>query len=222
MTTSSAKPARRGPKPMLRRAAVLDAALDLVDASGLAALNLRALATRLGVSAMTPYSYFADKAELLSAMVGHALAALGEETAVASEWDEAITGAMRGLHRALERHPGVVELIIVESRAPGLEEFREQLITILRGEGLGRTRAGRRAAHADQLHPRLHLDEQAAPGHLARLLRGRPHDDHGVVAPRDRGATPPLNPSTPTPRSRRSGTPRTPHGRSPAASRAAR
>jgi AcrR family transcriptional regulator len=126
---------------MLSRAAVLEAALELVDASGLAALNLRALATRLGVSAMTPYSYFADKAELLGAMVGHALAPLGEETGVASQWEEAITGAMRVLHDALARHPGVVELIIAETHAQGLEDSREQLITILRGEGLDRTRA---------------------------------------------------------------------------------
>ena len=137
----SAKPARRGPKPMLDRAAVLEAALELVDARGLAALNLRALATRLGVSAMTPYSYFADKAELLGAMVGHALAPLADRSAVASEWEEAITGAMRGLHDALARHPGVVELIIAETHAQGLEDSREQLITILRGEGLDRTRA---------------------------------------------------------------------------------
>jgi AcrR family transcriptional regulator len=126
---------------MLSRAAVLDAALDLVDASGLAALNLRALATRLGVSAMTPYSYFADKAELLSAMVGHALAPLGDETAVASEWNEAITGAMHSLHHTLERHPGVVELLIVESDAQQLDDFRQQLIMILCHEGLGRSRA---------------------------------------------------------------------------------
>jgi len=139
--TSAAKPARRGPKPMLNRAAVLEAALDLVDANGLAALNLRALATRLGVSAMTPYSYFADKAELLGAMAGHALAPLGDRTAVASEWEEAILGAMRGLHEALQRHPGVVELIIAETHAQGLEVFREQLIAILRAEGLSRTRA---------------------------------------------------------------------------------
>jgi AcrR family transcriptional regulator len=153
---------------MLSRAAVLDAALDLVDASGLAALNLRALATRLGVSPMTPYSYFADKAELLRAMVGHALAPLGEETAVASGWDEAITGAMRGLHRALERHPGVVELIIVESHARELEVFREQLITILRGEGLGRTRA------ADVL--RTLTSYILGYTLMSRLRRGTPHD----------------------------------------------
>jgi AcrR family transcriptional regulator len=126
---------------MLSRAAVLEAALVLVDAKGLAALNLRALATRLGVSAMTPYSHFADKAELLSAMVGHALAPLSDRSAGASGWEEAILGAMHGLHSALEQHPGVVELIMVESHAQGLDDFRQQFITILRGEGLSRTRA---------------------------------------------------------------------------------
>lgn len=165
---SSAKPARRGPKPMLSRAAVLEAALELVDAKGLAALNLRALATRLGVSAMTPYSYFADKAELLSAMVGHALTPLGDEAAVAGEWEEAITVAMRGLHAALQRHPGVVELIMVESHAQGLDDFRQQLITILRGEGVERTRA------ADVL--RTLTSYILGYTLMSRLRRSTPHD----------------------------------------------
>jgi AcrR family transcriptional regulator len=126
---------------MLSRAAVLEAALELVDDAGLAALNLRALATRLGVSAMTPYSYFSDKADLLGAMVGHALSSLGDETAVASEWEEAITAAMHELHRTLERHPGVVELLVVEADTQGLDDFRQQLIGVLCREGLSRTRA---------------------------------------------------------------------------------
>jgi AcrR family transcriptional regulator len=153
---------------MLSRVAVLEAALELVDAKGLAALNLRALATRLGVSAMTPYSYFADKAELLGAMVGHALAPLGDGTAVASGWEEAITGAMRGLHGALEGHPVVVELIMVETHAQGLETFREQLITILRAEGLSRTRA------ADVL--RTLTSYILGYTLMSRLRRGTPHD----------------------------------------------
>jgi AcrR family transcriptional regulator len=168
MTTSSAKPARRGPKPMLSRAAVLEAALDLVDASGLAALNLRALATRLGVSAMTPYSHFSDKAELLSAMVGHALAPLSNETAGASRWDEAITGAMHSLHHTLERHPGVVELLIVEPDAQRLDDFRQQLIAILCDEGLTRSRA------ADVL--RTLTSYIFGYTMLNRLHRGSPHE----------------------------------------------
>jgi len=35
---------------------------------GLEAVSMRALSTRLGISAMTPYYYFADKAELPNAL----------------------------------------------------------------------------------------------------------------------------------------------------------
>jgi AcrR family transcriptional regulator len=130
---------------MLSRAAVLDAALELVDTSGLAALNLRALATRLGVSAMTPYRYFADKAELLAAMVGHALAPLALEAATddpaEQHWHGQLERAMRVLHDTLELHPGVVELIIAESHAAPLEQFRRELIAILTEVGLPRARA---------------------------------------------------------------------------------
>jgi AcrR family transcriptional regulator len=126
---------------MLSRAAVLDAALDLVDADGLSALSLRALATRLGVSAMTPYSHFADKADLLAAMVGHALAPLAVEVSPDEPWDAHLERAMRTLHTTLELHPGVVELIIAESDARQLDEFRQQLIGMLRAVGLPRDRA---------------------------------------------------------------------------------
>jgi DNA-binding transcriptional regulator YbjK len=44
---------RRGPKPTLSREILVEAALDLVDNDGLGALNLRTLAGRMGISAMT-------------------------------------------------------------------------------------------------------------------------------------------------------------------------
>lgn len=138
--TSSAQRARRGPKPMLSRAAVIEAALDLIDADGLAALNLRKLATRLGVSAMTPYSYFADKADLLTAMLGHALEPLAADLDPSQPWDVQVDGAMRDLHAVLEQHPGAVELILAESDAPRLEEFRQRLIGVLSETGLSPVR----------------------------------------------------------------------------------
>ena len=140
MTTSTSR-SRRGPKPSLSREAVIEAALDLVDAEGLAALNLRKLATALGISAMTPYSYFTDKADLLSAMVGHALAPLAGDLDPQLPWDTQIDDAMHDLHDSLERHPGVVELIIAESDTAGLDDFRQSLISTLQQAGLPRTRS---------------------------------------------------------------------------------
>jgi AcrR family transcriptional regulator len=140
-TGQSASRARRGPKPTLSRETVIEAALDLVDTDGLAALNLRNLAGRLGISAMTPYHYFADKADLLTAMVGHALAPLAGDLNPKLLWHKQIDDAMRDLHRTLERHPGVVELIMAESEGARLDDFRQDLIATLQGAGLTRERS---------------------------------------------------------------------------------
>jgi AcrR family transcriptional regulator len=119
---------------------VIEAALDLIDAGGLVGLNLRKLAGRLGVSAMTPYSYFQDKTELLNEMLGYALGAVQLDPKSKAPWDEQLEHAMRGMHDALERHPGVIELIMAEddSRGSRLEQFRRDLIAMLTQSGLSR------------------------------------------------------------------------------------
>lgn len=50
------------------RAELLTAASELFAQGGLDAVTVRAVASRVGISAMTPYRYFADKAELLSGL----------------------------------------------------------------------------------------------------------------------------------------------------------
>jgi AcrR family transcriptional regulator len=72
--TSMVKP----PRPRVRRGnaddaeqlrgALIDAASALFAQGGLEAVTMRSVAARVGVSAMTPYHYFADKAELLSSL----------------------------------------------------------------------------------------------------------------------------------------------------------
>jgi AcrR family transcriptional regulator len=47
---------------------LLEAAMQLFSDRGLEGVSMRAVAERIGVSAMTPYRYFADKAELLSGL----------------------------------------------------------------------------------------------------------------------------------------------------------
>ncbi|ORV54381.1 hypothetical protein AWC05_17410 [Mycobacterium florentinum] len=118
---------------------VIEAALDLVDTEGLAALNLRKLAARMGISAMTPYHYFEDKADLLAAMVGHALAPLASDLDLKLAWDNQIDAAMHDFHDTLTRHPGVVELIIAEADTVRLDDFRQALITTLQKAGLSQS-----------------------------------------------------------------------------------
>ena len=132
---------RRRSRPTLNREVVIEAALDLIDSEGLAALNLRKLAGQMGISAMTPYHYFEDKADLLAAMVGYAMAPLASDLDPNLPWDKQIDAAMRDLHRTLTRHPGVVELVIAESDTLRLDEFRQSLITTLQKAGLSRGRS---------------------------------------------------------------------------------
>ena len=58
--------------------AALDAAIGIVEAKGLERLSLRAVAAKVGVTAMALYRHFADKAALLSAIGKHGFTMLGQ------------------------------------------------------------------------------------------------------------------------------------------------
>src|SRR5699024_4030835 len=62
----------RGPRPVLTRATVVEAAIVIADSEGLSATSLRAIAGRLGVSVAGLYRYVAGKTELIALMVEHA------------------------------------------------------------------------------------------------------------------------------------------------------
>jgi AcrR family transcriptional regulator len=137
---ASRTPAKRpGPKPALTREKVIEAALDLIDADGLAALNLRRLAGALGVSAMTPYSYFDDKADLLNAMIAHAFAGIDLDGATEPAWDAELERVIRSVHDALSAHPGILDMLVAESHSGRLEELRTHLTGMLMANGLTRT-----------------------------------------------------------------------------------
>src|SRR5918997_2694140 len=67
---------RRGRPPRLSRERIVEAALDLVDRSGLQGLTMRALAHELRADPMAVYRHVRDKDELLGAMCDRLLVAL--------------------------------------------------------------------------------------------------------------------------------------------------
>lgn len=60
----------------LNRERIVEAALAMVEADGLAALSTRKLGERLGCEAMSIYHHFPGKQHLLDALVDHAIASL--------------------------------------------------------------------------------------------------------------------------------------------------
>ncbi|WP_354700191.1 TetR/AcrR family transcriptional regulator [Paraconexibacter sp. AEG42_29] len=67
--TTAPAPRRRGPQPRQSVPAIVDAAITLADADGLADLTMRRLAVSVGVAPMTLYTYIPGKAELLDLML---------------------------------------------------------------------------------------------------------------------------------------------------------
>ena len=63
----------KGPKPGLSLGRIVEAAVNLASADGLAAVSMSRVATELGVSTMSLYGYVAAKDELLALMVDAAL-----------------------------------------------------------------------------------------------------------------------------------------------------
>ena len=100
----------RADRAGLSREQVLDAALDLVDREGVAALSMRRLGAELGVEAMTLYHYLPNKDALLDGIVERVMAQA--ETSLADgPWDQALTGYARSLRAMLLRHPGAALLV---------------------------------------------------------------------------------------------------------------
>lgn len=63
------QPPGRGPKPRLTLADVVAAGVAIADAEGLPALSMRKVASRLGVGAMSLYTYVPGRSELVELMI---------------------------------------------------------------------------------------------------------------------------------------------------------
>jgi AcrR family transcriptional regulator len=106
---SSPATARRGPAPRLTREAIADAALEIVDREGIAALTMRRLAGELGTGTMTLYGYFANKEQLLDYAVDRG-ARRFDFSGPDGPWRARLRALIGTIMRALIEHPSAVEI----------------------------------------------------------------------------------------------------------------
>jgi AcrR family transcriptional regulator len=96
-----------------RRAEILDAAIAQADAEGLAAVTMRAVAQRVGVTAMALYGYFPDKDGLLDAMADRVIGEVPDPSLPG--WRDRLL-ALAGLAREMAReHPSVIQYLFSRS-----------------------------------------------------------------------------------------------------------
>jgi AcrR family transcriptional regulator len=138
---SRPEPPRR---PALTREAIVEAALKIADAEGLAAVSIRRVAAELGARAMTLYSYIGNKEDLLALMADEIAAEVLVDGPLPEDWRAALL-LMAGLERDLvRRHPWRIELIS-QRVAVGPNGLRhvEQKLSAFDGLGVDRLRAWR-------------------------------------------------------------------------------
>ncbi|GAA3164361.1 MULTISPECIES: TetR/AcrR family transcriptional regulator [Streptomyces] len=107
------------------RASCLRAARDLLEEDGGAALSLRAVARRAGVSATAPYRHFADREALVSAVAAQGYRELADHLAAAHPAPRApedlAAVAVAYVHFAVER-PALFRVMFAEPCDPAAAE----------------------------------------------------------------------------------------------------
>jgi AcrR family transcriptional regulator len=93
------------------RQALIDAAVEVIASAGIDALNLRELATRVGVTAGAPYHHFANRGELLAAIAEEGFekftaALIAERDAAPDDAASRLEALGRGYLSFAISHPG--------------------------------------------------------------------------------------------------------------------
>lgn len=177
----------------ITRAGAAQAALEIIDASGLEALSVETVARQLGVKAPSLYYHFRDKAELLAEVARFVLLDLGPAVGGESQdWEEAMVGVCLATRRTILKHPNAAPLLLqFFPRHITLKGYDHWIancpyppavrMTLLEGtEKLTYASAlFAAAAQARGVPPMPPFDPERLP-HLAEAIAANPHDAEGL------------------------------------------
>lgn len=145
-TVVTARPTRRGerrpgrpaPASELHRAAIVQTAIEIADAEGLAAVSMRSVAAELGAATMSLYRHVASKDELVTQMIDAVFAEIPVPTAAAGDWRARLTTSARLQWSAYRRHPWLAQLISITRPMPlpHLLAHGEWALAAIDGHGL--------------------------------------------------------------------------------------
>lgn len=127
---------------------IVDAAIAVADAEGMAALSMRAVGERLGRTAMALYTYVPGKNELVDLMYDRALGELPGGYDTSAGWRPALAAWAEDTWAFYLRHPWMLQ--VSQARpvlGPGEYRALEALLGVLAGTGLA-ARQVRRAVAA--------------------------------------------------------------------------
>lgn len=105
------EPNRRTAPAPLSRERIVEAAIALADAQGLAAVSIRKVGAALSAGPMRLYGYLSTKEDLFDLMVDAIYGELAPKESVAGTWREAIQAMARRTRLAARAHPWFSQLL---------------------------------------------------------------------------------------------------------------
>jgi AcrR family transcriptional regulator len=128
----------RGPKPGLTPDDVVQAAMQIADEEGLAAVTMHAVAARLGFTTMAIYRYFPNKEALFDAIVDAGMGKPPHPKEPRGDWRAELTQWAFAKRAMLCARPWLAELPFVAApHGPNWLSWLEAVIDSLSGTGLG-------------------------------------------------------------------------------------
>ncbi|MBU2670607.1 TetR/AcrR family transcriptional regulator [Actinoplanes bogorensis] len=131
-----------------KRRLILDQALALVDERGLAAMSMRAVAERVGLTSMALYPYVGGKDALLDGLVDLLNLELGDdvESEGGPDWRHRLRALGRAVRGLAARHPGAFPLLLTRpAAAPSTSWLTAALRAILHDAGVADAQVPRMA-----------------------------------------------------------------------------
>ena len=136
-----AKRAGRAARPSLSRERLIDAALEIVEDTGLDGLSLRVLGAHLGVDHTAVYRYFRTKDELLEAL-GDSVVGGGGPHPETGNPKRRLRAMFANLRHAMLAHPALTPVVVRRPpQGEGTWQGTENALAALRDSGLDDTAA---------------------------------------------------------------------------------
>jgi len=131
---------KRGPKPGLSIEAIVEAAIGIADAEGLAAVSMARVAKELGFTTMSLYRYVASKDELLQLMWNASAQGAEALELDGDGWRERLRGWALVQREMIDRHSWITEMpMATPPLAPNSLTFVERGLEALDDTGLADT-----------------------------------------------------------------------------------
>jgi AcrR family transcriptional regulator len=165
-----ARAAARPERSRLDRAAVVAAAVQLLDEGGVESFSMTRLGEQLGVTAMALYRHVDDRDDLEQALVEQVLGGFGGAHQSATDWEVALANWMNALRQCWLAHPWVGSLLgsRTEMSAAWLSVL-DELAEILIDAGLPTTRVAHELEQISRTTIGILLQEVMAPIPFAGL-----------------------------------------------------